>query len=76
MARAIGDEEARGDTLERSKIKVDVKFTGINERFSLGKRAKTDEPEPTPVEEPEDGPDECPCGQCGKGAEATSVPSS
>jgi len=60
----------------RTKVKQDAKPTKVKEEVYavLEKRGETEaEPEETPVEGAEDGPDECPCGQCRKGAKSTAV---
>jgi uncharacterized protein YecA (UPF0149 family) len=60
----------------RTKVKQDAKPTKVIEEAypALEKRGETEiEPEPTPVEGTEGGPDECPCGHCGKGAKTTAT---
>lgn len=68
---SIADAALGRGEIVRTKIKVDTKPTNVKVDAypKYKKRAETEaEPEPTPVEETEDGPDECPCGHCGKGA--------
>jgi len=60
----------------RTKVKQDAKPTKVKEEAypALEKRGESEtDPEPTPVEGAEGGPDECPCGDCGKAAKTTTA---
>jgi hypothetical protein len=60
----------------RTKVKQDARPTKVKEEayHVLEKRGESEtEPEPTPVDGAEGGPDECPCGHCGKGGKTTAA---
>ena len=85
MVQAAGDgtiKEERIGKLEMFKTsigKAEAKPTKVKQHVyyhKLDKRGESDiEPESTPVDETEDGPDECPCGNCGRGTKTTAAAS-
>lgn len=82
MVQAAGDgtikEERIGkvEMFKTSAGKADAKPTKVKQHVypKMDKRGESDvEPEPTAVDETEEGPDECPCGNCGRGAKTTAA---